>query len=471
MVRQSQVFTMLLIILSMATYLIVELPWRYYLVESEILQGQDLVEGLGDWEKSTSGLTINETQKHLCLGPATSENIPFLVRSIPLSPKSNFVRVSARSKAFQLAPGSESWQQGHILVRSFNDQRAWIWYWPSKLAVLTGSSPWADHQLTVPVDNMVRDMWLVVYNGGQSGEICLRSLHVEGFLEARADDDYGIDALTLVYSVNGEEEQSISLFSAGRRPMPEVTAGHTLYLEELGLEPGDLVSYYAIAADNRRAGDQSEVTSDIYFIQIRPFRIDYRQGEEQGGGGGGGGGGPEQGLSELQRQVVAATFNLNRDRDDYFPGEYEENLVSVRLSQARVREQVDGLHQRMVSRGIGNADPLFQRIAELLPQAIEDMKEAEAHLERGDVKAAISPEQKALLKLQKAEETYEATVQQGGQQGGQTASIPTARKSTPTPRHQPTRLQRRDAASTSREHTSHTYPRLTALYFSARMVS
>ena len=240
----------------------------------------------------------------------------------------------------------------------------------------------------------------------------------EVFLEARADDDYGIDALTLVYSVNGEEEQSISLFSAGRRPMPEVTAGHTLFLEEWGLEPGDLVSYYAIASDNRRAGDRSEVTSDIYFIQIRPFRIDYRQGEEQGGGGGGGGQGPEEGLSELQRRIVAATFNLNRDRDDYFPGEYEENLVSVRLSQARVREQVDGLHQRMVSRGIGNADPLFQRIAELLPQAVEDMKEAEAHLERGDPKAAISPEQKALLKLQKAEETYEATVQRGGQQGG-----------------------------------------------------
>ncbi len=240
----------------------------------------------------------------------------------------------------------------------------------------------------------------------------------EVFLEARADDDYGIDALTLVYSVNGEEEQSISLFRAGGRPMPEVTAGHTLFLEELGLEPGDLVSYYAVASDNRRAGDRSEVTSDIYFIQIRPFRIDYRQGEQRGGGGQGGGEGPEQGLSELQRQVVAATFNLNRDKDDYFPGEYEENLVSVRLSQARVREQVDGLHQRMVSRGIGNADPPFQRIAELLPRAVVDMKEAEAHLERGDPKAAISPEQKALLKLQKAEEIYEVTVQQGGQQGG-----------------------------------------------------
>ncbi|GMR12087.1 MAG: hypothetical protein BMS9Abin29_0274 [Gemmatimonadota bacterium] len=239
----------------------------------------------------------------------------------------------------------------------------------------------------------------------------------EVFLEARADDDYGVDALTLAYSVNGEAEQSIRLFSAGGRPIPEVTAGHTLFLEELGLEPGDLVSYYAVASDNRRGGDRSEVASDIYFIQIRPFRVDYRQSEQQGGGGQGGGQ-PEQALSELQRQVVAATFNLDRDRADYFPGEYEENLVSVRLSQSRVREQVEALHQRLVSRGIGGGDPRFQRITELLPQAVDAMEEAEAHLERGDVKAAISPEQKALIRLQKAEETYEATVQQDGQQGG-----------------------------------------------------
>jgi len=183
MARQSLVLTVLLTTLCVATYLVVELPWRYFAVEADVLEGQDLVDGLGHWEKSLSGLTIYETQKHLCLGPATPGNIPFLARSIPLSPKSDFVRVSVRSKVVQLAPGKEPWQQGHFLVRSFNGERAWIWYWPSKLAVLAGNSPWANHQLTVPVDNMVRDMWLVVYNGGQAGEICFRSLHVEGLRE------------------------------------------------------------------------------------------------------------------------------------------------------------------------------------------------------------------------------------------------------------------------------------------------
>ena len=235
----------------------------------------------------------------------------------------------------------------------------------------------------------------------------------ELFLEAKADDDFGISELALIYSVNGEPEDTISLYDS--QPMPEVTAGHTLYLEELELEPGDLVSYYAQAKDNNRSSGVRTVTSDIYFVQIRPFRIDYRQGQQAGGGGGGQM--DERGLSDLQRQIVAATFNLVRDKEELPESELKENVVSVRLAQARVREQVAGLQQRLVARGMG-ADPQFRRIAELLPKAIEEMENAERILEDGEPREAISPEQKALLHLQKAEETYEAVVTQGGRQGG-----------------------------------------------------
>ena len=238
----------------------------------------------------------------------------------------------------------------------------------------------------------------------------------ELFLEARADDDYGIAELALVYSVNGEAEDTISLYSSA--PAPEVTAGHTLYLEEFALEPGDVISYYAQTRDNNRPTRARTVTSDIYFVQIRPFRIDYRQGEQSGGGGmGAPGAASNDALSDLQRQVVAATFNLVRDKEDLPEREFMENVVSVRLAQSRIREQVAGLHQRLLARGMG-ADPQFQRIAELLPQAIEEMENAEQLLEDGKPKEAISPEQKALLHLQKAEETYEATVTQGGGGGG-----------------------------------------------------
>ena len=90
--------------------------------------------------------------------------------------------------------------------------------------------------------------------------------------------------LELVYSVNGGEEKTVKLF-AGKRRLAEVTAGHTFYLEELGVQPGDSVSYYARAMDNDAVGGAKRATSDLYFLRVRPFNKDFRQAQSQGGGG------------------------------------------------------------------------------------------------------------------------------------------------------------------------------------------
>jgi len=242
----------------------------------------------------------------------------------------------------------------------------------------------------------------------------------EVYLEARADDDYGVRDVRLVYSVNGEAEDTIAIFDGSGEPLTEVSTGHTMFLEEWPLEPGDVISYYAIARDNRQSG-ASQVTSDIYFINVRPFGREYREAEQQGGGGGGGGGGgaaPEDALSELQKQVVSATFNVLRDQEHYTDEQFEENLVSVALAQGRVREQVATLTQRMNNRGLAGADPRFREIAEMLPEAVNDMQVAEDSLRAQAPQAALAPEQRALRVLQKAEETYERFVSQEEQQGG-----------------------------------------------------
>jgi hypothetical protein len=136
----------------------------------------------------------------------------------------------------------------------------------------------------------------------------------ELFLEARADDDYGIKQLQLFYSANGAQPKALTLFG-GSKALPEVTAGHTIYLEELGLKPGDFVSYYAKATDTDTVGGPKTATSDIYFVQIRPFRKDYKPVQSQAMGGGGGGGQNSVGqLSQQQREIVAATFNAVRDK-------------------------------------------------------------------------------------------------------------------------------------------------------------
>ena len=242
----------------------------------------------------------------------------------------------------------------------------------------------------------------------------------EVFTEIRAEDDYGIRSAELVYSVNGGPEKTIPLLGGGGRSLKELTAGHTFFLEEFALQPGDVVSYYARVHDNDRVSGSRTAATDIYFLDIRPFGQTYRQ--QQGGGGGGGGGGGQNEdpsvLSQQQRDIVAATFKMVRDRAQYDEKEYAENLTTLALAQGRLRERVRELAQRMRERGVTSMDTTFAMIADLLPKAAEEMEAAEGELGKRRAQEALAPEQRALQLLQRAEAAYREVMVQFGQQGG-----------------------------------------------------
>ena len=241
----------------------------------------------------------------------------------------------------------------------------------------------------------------------------------EVFTEVSASDDNGIATVDLMYAVNGGTEQRVALHRAGKRPRPELSAGHTFFLEEMSLQPGDIVSYYARATDARAGGRPGTATTDIYFMEIRPFNREYRQAEQGGGGGGGGGEEPPSVLSQRQREIIAGTFNTDRDRSSTTEREYRENVATLVLAQGRLREQVDALAQRMRQRGGIDADSTLRAIAEELPQASAAMKQAEEALGRRDAKAALPHEQRALQHLQRAEAAFrDVQVAFGGGGGG-----------------------------------------------------
>ena len=207
----------------------------------------------------------------------------------------------------------------------------------------------------------------------------------EVFVEARADDDYGVRNLELVYSVNGDPEKSVRLFS-GQKRMPEVSAGHTFYLEELGLKAGDFVSYYARATDNDTVGGAKPASSDIYFMRVRPLSKDFRQAQSQASGGGGGGGGGEadgpNNLSEQQKQIISATFNIQRDRKSMTADQVKVNTTVVALSQTKLREQVEQLVLQMNQR-LGGDESFAKIIERLHAKRREDRYATAAELASG----------------------------------------------------------------------------------------
>jgi hypothetical protein len=170
----------------------------------------------------------------------------------------------------------------------------------------------------------------------------------EVFIEVEATDDFGVGRVELVYSVNGEAEKTLTLNDSTSARSKDVIAGHTFFLEEMNLQAGDIVSYYARARDGRGSRDGQESSTDINFMTIRPFGRDYRQNQQGGGGGGGGGGQQDPGaLTQQQRDIVSATFKAERDREKTNANTFRENVTTIHLGQGRLREQVDELAGRM----------------------------------------------------------------------------------------------------------------------------
>src|SRR4029078_10492739 len=90
-----------------------------------------------------------------------------------------------------------------------------------------------------------------------------------------------------------------------------LTGASTFCLEEYHLKPGDFISYYAKARDA-----SNEATSDIYFIEVKPFEMEYKQTHQQGGGQGQGDQ-DQNALSRRQKDLIAATHRLIRESEKY----------------------------------------------------------------------------------------------------------------------------------------------------------
>src|SRR5262245_41049042 len=241
----------------------------------------------------------------------------------------------------------------------------------------------------------------------------------EVFTELRAEDDFGVSQLELHFSVNGGADQTVNLFSSKGEKPKEISAGHTFFLEEYKLEPGDVVTYYGKAVDSRNPANS--VSTDIYFIEVRPFGREYRQGQRGGGGGGGGGGEGESMESLLRRQkdIISATHKLINNKDKFKTKEWTDNVHAVGANQEKASEQTNTLVERMSRRGLTNQDKMIKQMAEYLKNAIEQMNPAAEQLQAGKPDTAEPFEQKALQFLMRADALFnEIQVSMGGGGGG-----------------------------------------------------
>lgn len=235
----------------------------------------------------------------------------------------------------------------------------------------------------------------------------------EVFTQARAEDDYGIVSMDLHFSVNGSDEKKVNLQQLTRDSARSLSGAYTFFLEEYSLKPGDFISYYAKARDA-----SNEATSDIYFIEVKPFEMEYKQAQQQGGGGGGGDE-EQNALSRRQKDLIAATHRLIREGDKYTAQERRDGYEAVATGQEKLRTDTLEFLERM-GRRLGGTDGQKQvaEMAEHLRQAAKEMEGAPPPLRKETGKDALPSEQRALQRLLAADAIFrEVQVASGNQSG------------------------------------------------------
>ena len=223
---------------------------------------------------------------------------------------------------------------------------------------------------------------------------------------AEATDDYGVGELKLRYRIGADELQEVALnsnappLSAIEEKATDSSFAHrvlegsyTFYLEEFDVEPGDVISYYAHATDNNTQTGPGEASSDIYFIEIRPFNEDFHEGEAEQAEAQAEPN-PLAGIITSQKQIIRETWKHTSTQS----ADNEEYQAAVKKTADKQTELKDKTQKFVdeLSVAIQTTAQVSPEILMNLEDAIGNMGEAVDRLNAIEPAEAIPPEQNAL---------------------------------------------------------------------------
>ena len=180
-------------------------------------------------------------------------------------------------------------------------------------------------------------------------------------IEARAEDDYGIASLDLVYSVGGGMEHIVPFAGLTGGPTQR-TGAHLLAAEDLNVRPGDVIAYYARARDVARGRRSAQATSDLFFLEVKPFNEEFISAQSQASGAAGGD--PQiESLIEAQKDIISATWNIERRSAG---GRSADDIRAIAKAQADLKARAE----RVLAEARGRRGRGFfpQRTQALIPE-------------------------------------------------------------------------------------------------------
>ena len=220
----------------------------------------------------------------------------------------------------------------------------------------------------------------------------------------RVGDDFGLSKAGIVFQFNNGDEQSLVIKNFAAEPAKSRTTAaleEMLLLEKLAATPTDSLTYYAYAEDNNPYGTKRTET-DLRYLDIRPFKREYKLQEGSAGFEG------EGELASLAELIARQRFNLNRANRLAKHKPTDKTIAEDPLKIAGFEETLAGLTRELTE---GVEGIVGQRI-EPLHAAEESMLAAIAALDRGQNARSPGHMSDALRHLIKARDTLRVAIGQ-----------------------------------------------------------
>jgi len=186
------------------------------------------------------------------------------------------------------------------------------------------------------------------------------------------DDEFGIDSYGIQFEVVGREPIRFAMDTPETR-QTAAEGRHLMMIENMGLEPGDFITWTVWAKDRKRDRSPYEELGDPYFLEIRPFRRSYEESiSNQGGSQRSGRGGEQRDEAASQKDIIIATWNLRRKAKNLAESEFEEQRTSIIEAQ-------EGLADEVAGDGPLTMDTSSERtsLAKAMTRAVDALKQAD----------------------------------------------------------------------------------------------
>jgi hypothetical protein len=199
---------------------------------------------------------------------------------------------------------------------------------------------------------------------------------------------------------------------------------HTLFLEDLKVQPGDFVAYYARATDVARGRRSVEARSDIFFLEVKPYDAEFTAAQSQAMAGGMSA--QEEDIDTLiaaQKDIVSATWKLDARSRKGKDVKSEADIRVVARGQRTVKSKTEQAAVNLARTGLDprrrRAQPGLAPADDPISAAIDAMGRAATELDRLSIATALPPEMEALNQLMKAAaEVRRRQIQRMQAQGG-----------------------------------------------------